>query len=439
MRATPARLAALRVLRHVRAGGLVDSALHSAIARLAARDRAWTTELVRGTLRLRGRLDHMLAYFTRGSIDRLDPDVLDVLRLGAYQLLEMDGVPAFAAVSQSVEMAKPTGGAGLVNAVLRALLRADDTVPFPAFETDPTGWLTTWGSHPGWLIERWIERFGTEATRRLVESNNERPPLYLRPIRDTVEVALDRLAAAGIGACDVEGFPSVVRLEDGADVSAALAAVAAVVQDPAAGRVADFVGPPGGVVVDLCAAPGGKAVVLAAGNGTTRASVPDRVVGADVSEARIRRVVENAKRLGLPIQAVVADGRMPPFRAVDTVIVDAPCTGTGTLRRHADARWRIGPDDVEALVKLQAELLDAASMIVRPCGLLVYATCSVEFEENDGQVNAFMAGHGDFDVEVAPAGSPRHGAGVSEDGRLRLLPHVHGFDGAFAVRLRRRR
>jgi 16S rRNA (cytosine967-C5)-methyltransferase len=438
--ATRARQAALHVLSHVRSGGLADPALRSALNGLPKRERAWTVELVRGTLRLRGRLDYIIAHFCNRPLDRLDADVLDVLRLGAYQLLVMDGVPAYAAVSQSVDLVRTPGAGRLVNAVLRSIMRADGTVAFPDFAVDPVGWLTSWGSHPRWLVERWVARFGIQATRRLVESNNQRPVLYLHTVGESPAPMGERLAAAGIDAQPVSGIPGSVRVDSGAAIEAALAAAPVIVQDPAATLVAGFADPGGGLLVDLCAAPGGKAIALAAVGGTTHASGL-QVVAADLSSARIGRLVENVNRLALPVSVVIADGRRPPFRPVDAVLIDAPCTGTGTLRRHADARWRIGPSDLAALVALQAALLESAATIVRPGGLLVYATCSIEDEENDEQVEAFLGRHNDFDVEppgTAPPCNP-DGLGITEDGRLRLLPQEHGFDGAFAVRMRRRR
>jgi 16S rRNA (cytosine967-C5)-methyltransferase len=422
------------VLRAVRAGDLADRSLRRELAALPDRDRAWTQELVQGTLRLRARLDHRLTPFTRRPLASLDPDVLDALRIGAYQLTEMGGVPAYAAVSQSVELVKPSGGAALVNAVLQSLRRAGAAgVEFPPFESDPAAYLSTWGSHPLWMVERWIRNFGPNATRTLVELNNTRPELYLRPITQDAREAQSLLAERGIEA-DLIASTGSLRLRSRSQVSDALAAIPAVVQDPAASAVVRYVSPPAAsLVADLCAAPGGKAIGIAAGNAGSR---PARVIAADISMGRLARLTQNLERLPqLPIAMVVADARRPPLRSADVVLLDAPCTGTGTLRRHADGRWRISENELVELVKLQAEMLDAAVALVPAGGFLVYATCSLEAEENEHQVDAFLARNEDF-VIVPPEGLDSNL--IDHRGMLRLLPQVHGFDGAFAARMRRR-
>ncbi|MCI0437138.1 MAG: hypothetical protein L0271_26410 [Gemmatimonadetes bacterium] len=431
MTATPARLAALATLRDVRAGILADRAVRRAADTLPRRDRSWTRELVFGTLRLRGRLDHALASVVHRPLESVDSEVLDVLRLGAYQLLEMRSVPVYAAVSQSVDLVKLTSRAapGFVNAALNALARARDHVAYPAFTGDPVASLTTRGSHPEWIVRRWIDVFGAAATRLLVEANNARPGRYVRPIGRSVAEALSALQAAGIGAEDVTGAPDAIRVTGKGNPAAWLAATPAIVQDPAAGLVARYVAAPAGsLIVDLCAAPGGKAIALA--DATRNAYV----VAADVSAGRVRRLRANLHRLeSLPVCVVVADARRPPVRDATVVLLDAPCTGTGTFRRRPDARWRLRPADLRTLCLRQAELLDGAARIVRPGGLLVYATCSIEREENDDQVDAFL----ERNPEFASMPPDTRMTGLDQDGRLRLFPHVHGFDGAFAARLRR--
>lgn len=427
---TVTRQAALEALARVREGELGDRALDLATEGMEPRDRAWTQELVYGTFRLRGRIDHVLNGFARDGVESLDPEVLDVLRLGAYQLLEMGSVPPYAAVSQSVELVRMAGvprAAGLVNGVLQNMQRRPD-FRFPDFERDPAGHLETWGSHPRWLVERWIARWGADEARALVEANNTRPELYLRPLGVTVEEARARLGEAEVASEAVDFAPDSLRVLPPAGAMQALAAVPAVVQDPAAALVVRYADVPEGArVIDLCAAPGGKALGLA-----ERA---DRVVAADLSARRLRRVMENAKRVGWEgrVGGVVADGRHPPFREVDAVLLDAPCTGTGTFRRHPDGRWRVSPEDLAVLAALQDELLAAAAALVRPGGLLVYSTCSLEREENEVRVESFLAGRAGWRLEP-PAGVIDRSL-LDGEGHLCVLPQRQGVDGAFAARL----
>jgi 16S rRNA (cytosine967-C5)-methyltransferase len=420
------------VLRRARAGELADRALEGATRDLEPRDRAWTAELVLGTFRLRGRLDWLLEQRVKGGLARLDADVLDVLRLGAYQLLEMGSVPAYAAVSQSVDLTRTTtspSAAGLVNGVLQALRRAG-TPQAPGFAADPVGYVAGWESHPRWLAERWVARWGADEARALAEADNLRPGLYLRPLGMTAGDAAADLIRAGIPAELVDLSPDSVRVLAPATAADALAVVPAVVQDPAAALVVRYAAvPAGSTVLDLCAAPGGKALGLS--------ESAAQVAAADLSWRRMRRMRQNTARLDRAsrVAAVVADARTPPFRPVDAVLLDAPCTGTGTFRRHPDGRWRVGLNDLDGLMELQRELLEAAAAHVAPGGLLVYSTCSLEPEENEVQTDAFLARHPEFTSEPAAGGVD--GALLDDAGRLAVLPHRHGFDGAFAVRMRR--
>lgn len=429
---TGTRRVALEVLTAVRAGEFADRALARVGDQLDSRDHAWVQELVYGTFRLRGRLDHILEGYVRSGLGALDPVVHDVLRLGTYQLLEMGGVPAYAAVSQSVELARAAGAgraAGLVNGVLQSVRRGKDRIEFPSLESDPVGHLATWGSHPRWLVERWVSRWGAADAKALVEVNNRRPDLFLRPVGLDADDAVARLSNAGIDAEIVAGFPDSVRVVSGGGPREALAIVPGVVQDPAAAMVVRFADiSEGSTVIDLSAAPGGKTVGLAERAGY--------VVAADLSVGRLRRVRSNAERAGVidRVGLVVGDGRFPPFRATDAVLIDAPCAGTGTLRRHPDGRWRITEADIEALTALQRELLIAAVPLVRPGGLLIYSTCSVEPEENEEQIERFLEEHDDFRLLPPPAGLDDT---MISEGYLALLPQRQGVDGAFAARLER--
>ncbi|HEX6560269.1 MAG TPA: 16S rRNA (cytosine(967)-C(5))-methyltransferase RsmB [Longimicrobiales bacterium] len=427
---TAARSAALSIMRAIRSGELADRAFARLAEEVPARDRAWLHELVYGTLRLRGRLDYVLGKFVKKGVASLDDDVLDILRLAAYQLLEMDSVPAYAAVSQAVELTKATrkrSASGLVNGVLQSLQRARPIAP-PA--DDVLERLADWGAHPRWLIERWLAQLGSAAVAQLVDADNTRPETFIRPLGISLDEAIARGAAAGMVLEPVAHAPDALRMREGR-VADVLAAVPATVQDPAAGLIARYAAPEGGVVADLCAAPGGKALALAdmvAGKGV--------VMAGDVAAARLERAVENARRIGaLPVQFLVADARRPALREADVVLLDVPCTGTGTFRRHPDGKWRVQPNDLFALVALQRDILDSACAIVKLGGILVYSTCSLEMEENQQQVTEFLDRHPNF-LRRPPA-SWADTSTIDEVGNLVVWPHVHGFDGAFATRLER--
>jgi len=408
-------------MEEVERGRRLDVAWEAAAPDLPPRERGWVHEAVFGTLRLRGRLDHLLGLHLPRGLDSVPPPLLRILRLGAYQLTQMGSVPAYAAVSESVDLARAAGGkkgAGLVNAVLRALTETGaDPSRFPDFSVDPVGFLSTWGSHPRWLVERWIVRFGAERTRLIVEAGNRIPSLYFRPVGLGLEEAAARLARAGI---EAEPDPVGARslgLPPGTDPRAALAAAPGIIQDPAASRVVEFAGPgPGWRVADLCAAPGGKGIGMM--------DLGAMVFAADPSPVRLRRMREALRRLGLPERVVVARAEAPPFRGVDLVLVDAPCTGTGTFSRHPDARWRLEPGAPAAMARVQKKILTGAASAVRPGGLLVYSTCTLEAEENEGVVRSFLAECEDFRED-----------GDSEI--LQIFPGDRRTDGAFAARLRK--
>jgi 16S rRNA (cytosine967-C5)-methyltransferase len=419
----------------VAGGARADDAADRRFAQLSGRDRRFATELAYGAVRLRARLDHELEHFVDRPLGRVEGGALDWLRLGLYQLRELR-VPDHAALDESVEGARATVGSrvtGFVNAVLRAAARRDDRRElFPSLDADPVGHLTTWGSHPGWLVRRWLDRWDPATVARLVELDNRPPDVTLRILDGDVGEALERGREAGAALDRLDPWANSVVLADG-DPAPVLERTAAVVQDPAASAVVDYVGrPPAGPVLDACAAPGGKAVALAHGRG---GSAP--FVAADADRGRLRRVRASADRTGTALQCVTTDARRPAVDSAGLVLVDAPCTGTGTLRRRPDARWRLGEGRLEGALRLQREILDGCAGVVEPGGFLVYATCSLEPEENEEQVDAFLRRHPGFER----AGPGRPGtlpAGVLDDrGDLRVAPWRHGTDGAYAARLRR--
>jgi 16S rRNA (cytosine967-C5)-methyltransferase len=303
-----------------------------------------------------------------------------------------------------------------------------------ALPADPVDALALEYSHPRWIVARWLARFGEEDTRRLLGANNREAPLVARPyhvVREQLEAMLE---SAGVVTADAPLVADSIVLTGGVGSLTELGAFKQGLfhlQDPASTLVTRYASVPTGAdVADVCAAPGGKTLELARTAGT--------VYAADLSRTRLARVRENLKRLDVEnVETLVADATKPTLANMDAVLVDAPCTGTGTFRRHPDARWRLKASDLAVLPALQRAILRASADVVRPGGLLVYSTCSLELEENDDQVTTFLADHPDWKLEAPPEGVVPET--VLDRGMLRVLPQRHATDGAFAARFRRPR
>ncbi len=430
---TAPRVVAAGICADLRGREMLDSAFERRASGLDARDRRWLRELLYGMLRQRGSIDVHLAERVRGGLARIDADLLDLMRLGVYQLLHMGSVPAYAAIAQTVELAKVRHGIGaskLMNAVLRRVDRERNDLVLPR-NADRLDDLAARYSHPRWLIARWLARWGEEATAVLMMKNNAEAPVVIRPygiVREQLEAMLE---GSGL---DVEDAPLVrdsIQISGGISLTelGAFKQGLFFVQDPGSTLVTQYAAiPDGAVVADLCAAPGGKALEL-----TRTARL---VLASDKSPHRLLRLLENRARLEADNLLVAAgDARLPIIREADAVLIDVPCTGTGTFRRHPDARWRLKVSDISVMAALQSSILKAAAGVVKPGGLLIYSTCSLEPEENEQQVNAFLSRNSGFRIEPPPMESVP--ADTLDGGYLRVLPQVHGSDGAFAARLRR--
>jgi 16S rRNA (cytosine967-C5)-methyltransferase len=454
----PARQAAFDALRAVTAGRRdLATALEAARRRLTdERDRALATELVTGTLRWQAALDHLIAHYAHRPVARLEAAVRDALRLGAYQIIYLSRIPPAVAVDETVELVKARGrleAAALANAVLRAIARDRAHPPWPpppeSFRPETRAqaldYLSITWSHPRWLVDRWLDRYGFEATRALVAFDNRPAPIVVRAntLRTNREALAEALATHGVETEPTRYSPDGLVVRRGNPLATPLAAEGLfVVQDEASQLVALFVGVgPGERVLDACAAPGNKTLALAAAAGPG-----GRVVAGDLRPRRLRLLQATLARAGADtVRTVRLDLARPlPFRPVfDAVLVDAPCSSLGTIRRDPDVRWRRAPSDLGVFGAAQLRYLTHAADVVSPGGRLVYATCSSEPEENDDVVERFLERRDDYAlVDPRSIGRPFSDSLaplLDLRGCLRTVPWRHGLDAFFAAMLVRRR
>ncbi|HLQ65788.1 MAG TPA: 16S rRNA (cytosine(967)-C(5))-methyltransferase RsmB [Candidatus Limnocylindrales bacterium] len=439
-----AREVALQILaatesRRAYSDRLLESRLRE--SRLSPRDASLVTALVQGTLRHRALLDHHLASFAGERWEGLPLWIRQILRMGALQILVMTRVPPSAAVDESVKLAKKyghPGTAGLVNALLRRLA-GGERAPLPDAAADPVGHLATAHSHPRWLVERWLARYGTEETASLLQADNVEPSVSVRASggRLTTEALAQALRAEGLTAEPARNGGPVLLVGEGfvAARSPLFREGALSLQDEAEAVVVAILDPrPGEAALDAAAAPGGKASQIA------EAVLPGGfVVALERHGSRARALRANlAGRLSFARAWTVAgDAAAPPVRGpFDRVLVDAPCSGLGVLRRRADARWRKDEGAIAEMAALQARLLEGAAPLVRPGGIMVYSVCSLEPEETEAIVIPFLKRHPEFSLEDARPFLPPKFRG--DDFFLRATPHKHGTDGVFAARIARR-
>ncbi|HEX6903609.1 MAG TPA: transcription antitermination factor NusB [Thermoanaerobaculia bacterium] len=390
------RVAAAWVLeRTLQSMAPADSFLEAALPRFDERDQGLLRELVMGSLRWLRRLDHVISAASSRDFRRIETPLHALLRVATYQLLFLDRVPAHAAVHEAVEQAHQVthrGGASFVNGVLRSIARSPRLEDWPVQETDPVRRLAIEKSHPDFLVARWLERFGRERAVALLDANNRPKPVHLLAFRDRGgrELLAEGLIDEGLEVepATISRLGLIVR-QGNPFATAAFQRGDLYVQDEASQAAALIPPPrPGETVLDAAAAPGGKTFSLLAWEPTVRATL------SDVAPARAAVVRANLRRLRRELPLAVADAGAPPFgRAFDRVILDLPCTGTGTLRRHPEIKWRISESEIGRLSQQALRLLEGAVPLVAPGGLLVAITCSLEREENEDVMARFLATH----------------------------------------------
>lgn len=421
-------------------------------ADLSAQDESLATELTLGTLRRRAEIDWALSRVSHTPLDQLPPRIRAILRSGAYQLMFLDRIPPPAACSQAVELAKKFGHAGtarLVNAVLRRIAAAPVTTPG---DDATAGGIALRYSHPEWLVRRWVTRFGPSGTLALCRANNTTPPsaVRLNTLRGAPASVADALAGMGVRTAPSVLLPEGARIVRAGAHARHLAYTGGWVswQDEGAMLVSRLVAPrPGETIVDACAGSGGKAMHLA-----TLMENQGRVVACDIVQAKLDAIGRQAQRLGVTIvephlldaarlRDVVPSG-------ADRVLVDAPCSGLGVIRRRPEIKWRIEPAQLPLFAGRQFAILASASQVVRPGGLLVFAACTIEPDEGAAAASAFLHAHPEFQPAPITGWPPGNGGAPgapgsaplpADDGAAFLVPHLHDTDGFFVAAFRRMR
>ncbi len=403
-------------------------------------DKGLLSEIVHGVLRWQGRLDWILNGFSHGNFAKSEINIKNTLRVALYQILFLDRVPHAAAVNEGVEFIKRIRGekpAGLVNAVLRNIIRNIDGIRYPDAAEDQTQYLAVYYSHPLWMVRRWVERYGIEATTKLLTANNERPDLSMRVnrLKNNRAQFLEKLGHLHLQATPSAYLDQFVRTKS-------LSGIAQMdlfrggyftIQDESAALPCQLLAPrPSDRVFDLCAAPGGKTTNLA-----EMMNNQGEVVAIDKYEAKLKMIQASCDRLGLKnVVLRAADASALEAGVADRVLLDAPCSGLGVLTKKPDIKWKRDIPDILRLAKAQSAMIENAATLVRPGGVLVYSTCTIEPEENEQVVRGFLERHPDFAPDDARQFVPERL--VSEDGFIHTFPHLHGMDGTFAARMVRK-
>ncbi|HOI17887.1 MAG TPA: 16S rRNA (cytosine(967)-C(5))-methyltransferase RsmB [Geobacteraceae bacterium] len=443
------RQSAFEILAHIEksasfADTLVDRELSTAA--LHGPDRGFLTELVFGVLRRQGTLDYLIDCWSSQKTSRLERSVLILLRLGVYQIHFLDRVPVSAAVNETVKLAKRFAprAAGFINAVLRRADREREAIRWPDRESNPVGFLSARHSHPRWLVELWSRQVGPEEVEALAAAMSEPPSLILRTntLKITRERLLELLANGGVQARATDFSPFGIRIltQTPPLTLPGFQEGLFTVQDESSQLASLFVSPlPGEAVLDLCAAPGGKATHLA-----QLMENRGSILACDRDERKLGLVRETAERLGISTietRKIDASGPLSDLgdRAFDRILLDAPCSGLGVLRRNPEAKWRLTPEDPARMALLQGAILRAAADRLADGGVLLYSTCSTSVEENEQLIDDFVSERNDFMVEDLQEIFPDLSCLFTDRGFFRGWPHRHGMDGFTAVRLRRRR
>ena len=414
---------------------LLDNELRN--SELSGPDKALLYEIVHGVTRWQGRLDWILNGFYKGQFSKAIPNLKNGLRVALYQILFLDRIPDHAAVNEAVEFVKKLQGqkpADLTNAILRNIIRSKNAIRYPDPNEDLIGYLSAYYSHPSWMVKRYVERFGREETEKLLTANNEKPYLTLRinAIKTNTSEFKSLLEKVNLKYRPGKFLEEFIQLLNLTNITAwdYFAKGYFNIQDESAGlavRLLDV--SPGMNILDMCAAPGGKTAYLGSLMKNT-----GKIIALDRYEGRLKLVIKNNERLGLTcVTTIECDALEFESEPFDRVLVDVPCSGTGTLSKKPDIKWKKDIFDLRKMAEMQLKLISKAATLVKPGGVLVYSTCSIEPEENFEIIKKFLEEHNNFKFESAKG--KVEDTLVDENGCIQTLPQKHQMDGAFAAKL----
>ena len=432
---------AVKILNRVdRTDAYLDKLLEIEIknSTLNGADKALLFEIVHGVTRWEGRIDWVLTGFYKGQFSKAIPNVKNALRVALYQILFLDKIPDYAAVNEAVDFVKKLQGqtsADLTNAILRNIIRNKESIRFPNPDEDIINYMSVYFSHPSWLVKRWLARFGKENTEKLLLANNNKPVLTLR-INNLVTNSNELkglLDSVSLKFSDGKFLKEFIRMNILTNISdwEYFGKGYFTIQDESTGfPIKLLTVQPGMRVLDLCAAPGGKTGFIADEMNNT-----GEIIAVDKFESRLKILEKNLQRLRVTnVQTVIKDAlELEDDKGFDRVLVDAPCSGLGTLTKKPDLKWKRDLGDIRKIVNIQYDLIVKGASLLKPGGVLVYSTCTTEPEENFELVSKFVAENPNYSLSNANEFVPKDV--VDENGCVATLPHLHGIDGSFAARI----
>ncbi len=409
---------------------------------LDQRDENLVREIVYGIIENKLYIDHIISKASKIRLKKIHPVILEILRMGIYQILFMDKIPNSAAVNESVKLAKKyghKGTIGYVNGILRAITRDKDKF-LKIDESDKAQFISIKYSHPKWIVERWIKEYGVDFTEKLCKANNETPYLNIRvnTLKTKKDELISKLTEKGIKLKEglyaddciiVDGANNITSLQEFRDGLFTI-------QDESSMLVAQIMDPVGGsTVLDVCSAPGGKSTHVAQYMGNM-----GMIISRDIFNHKIKLIEENSKRLGIDIiklenhDALMKDNKL--IGKIDYVLLDAPCSGLGLIRRKPEIKWNRSEEDISILSKLQYDIIDNVKDYIKPGGILVYSTCTIEKDENINIINRFIGENPDFKLDsIDDKFRFKENLDTLQDGYVQLFPHLHNTDGFFIAKL----